>query len=77
MKPSEIQVGGDHYKGMPIQPAYFCHANGLGNLESNVIKYICRHSRKHGLKDLEKARHYIDLLIEWSYEGEQGERDKD
>ena len=66
-KPSAKQVGGDHYKDMTIQPAYFSHVNKLGALESNVVKYTCRHHQKGGLKDLEKARHYIDLLIEWEY----------
>jgi len=33
------------------------------------VKYVCRHNLKGGLKDLLKARHYIDLLIEWEYEG--------
>lgn len=30
----------------------------------NVIKYICRWKKKDGLKDLKKAREYIDYLIE-------------
>jgi hypothetical protein len=62
-----VQVGGDHYKGMPIQPAYFCHVNKLGSLESNVVKYVCRHNRKGGKVDLLKAQHYIALLLEWQY----------
>lgn len=65
-------MGGDHYKSMPIQPHYFCHVNGLGALESNVIKYVCRHNAKNGKADLLKARHYIDLLLEWQY-GEVGQ----
>jgi len=68
---STRQVGGSHYKDMKIQPHYFCHVNGLGALESNIIKYVCRHAMKHGKQDLEKARHYIDLLIEWEYKDEQ------
>lgn len=30
----------------------------------NVIKYICRWKNKNGLEDLEKARWYLDRLIE-------------
>lgn len=67
LKASDKQVNGEHYKCMPIQPAYFAHVNKLGFLEANVIKYVCRHSRKHGKEDLLKARHYIDLLLEWEY----------
>jgi hypothetical protein len=67
MKPSKDQVGGQHYKSMPIQPAEFIHKNGIGFLEGNVIKYVCRHATKSGKEDLLKARHYIDLLLEWQY----------
>ncbi|OWT53385.1 DUF3310 domain-containing protein [Candidimonas nitroreducens] len=67
--PLGTQVGGDHYKDMPIQPVEFIHKNGIGYLEGNVIKYVSRWRSKGGIKDLEKARHYIDLLIE--LEGEQ------
>ena len=58
------QVGGDHYKNMKIQPVEYIHANGLGYFEGNVVKYISRWRSKNGILDLEKARHYLDLLIE-------------
>lgn len=58
------QVGGDHYKGFPIQPVEFIHGNGLGFLEGNVVKYVARYKVKGGMQDLLKAKHYIDLLIE-------------
>jgi hypothetical protein len=58
------QVGGSHYKDFAIQPAEFIHRNGIGFLEGNVIKYVTRYKAKNGLQDLEKARHYIELLIE-------------
>lgn len=35
----------------------------------NVIKYICRWSKKGGLQDLEKARWYLNHLIEKVKEG--------
>lgn len=60
----EIQVGGDHYKKQKIQPVEYIHANGIGYFEGNVIKYVTRWRDKNGIKDLEKARHYIELLIE-------------
>ena len=62
--PLAVQVAGDHYKGMAIQPVEFIHANGIGYFEGNVIKYVSRWRAKGGVKDLEKAKHYIDLLIE-------------
>jgi hypothetical protein len=58
------QEGGDHYKDMPIQPVEFIHANAIGYFEGNVIKYVARWRKKNGVADLEKARHYIDLLIQ-------------
>lgn len=61
------QCGGDHYRAMKIQPVEFIHANGLDFLTGNVIKYVCRHRNKNGRQDLEKARHYIDLLLQLEY----------
>jgi hypothetical protein len=64
MSALENQVAGNHYKDMPIQPVEYIHANAMGYFEGNVIKYISRWRKKNGLADLEKAKHYIDLLIE-------------
>lgn len=58
------QVSGDHYKSMAIQPVEFIHTNNIPYLEGNVIKYVSRWRSKGGVADLEKAKHYIDLLIE-------------
>lgn len=60
----DMQVAGNHYKQMKIQPVEFIHANGIGYFEGNVIKYVSRWKNKNGMADLLKARHYIDLLIE-------------
>lgn len=61
------QVGGSHYKGMKIQHAVFCQVNGLPWCESAAIKYICRHKQKNGRQDIEKAIHYLELLLEIEY----------
>lgn len=58
------QVAGSHYKSMKIQPVEYIHANGIGYFEGNVIKYVTRWRDKGGISDLEKAKHYIDLLIQ-------------
>lgn len=60
----DVQEGGDHYKKRAIQPVQYIHANGIGFFEGSVIKYVTRWRDKGGIKDLEKARHFIDLLIE-------------
>ena len=58
------QIGGDHYSKLAIQPVTYINANGLSYLQGNVIKYVTRYKDKNGLQDLEKAKHYIDMLIE-------------
>jgi hypothetical protein len=64
-KPSDTQIGGDHYKSFPIQPAKFSELNGLSFLEGCVVKRVCRWRRGgKGREDLLKARHEIDLLLE-------------
>lgn len=64
--PMNRQVGGNHYD-MPIQPVEFIERNGLGFCVGNCIKYLCRYQKKNGKQDLEKAKHYIDLLIQLEY----------
>lgn len=65
--PTDRQVGGDHYRSMAIQPSEFIYRNGLDWFSGNAIKYICRHRAKGGLQDLEKAIHYLELLISAEY----------
>jgi hypothetical protein len=64
MKSTEIQVGGTHYKDMPIQPIEYILKNGLGFCEGNVVKYVSRWRSKGGTEDLKKAKHFLDMLIE-------------
>ena len=64
MSALETQINGKHYKELAIQPVEFIHANGIGYMEGNVIKYVTRWRSKGGLADLHKAKHYIELLIE-------------
>ena len=68
--PYDTQVGGDHYKKMKIQPSEFINKNEMQFAEGNAIKYICRHGSKGRLQDLEKAKHYIDMIIERDYADE-------
>jgi hypothetical protein len=66
MKSYKKQVGGNHYKKYKIQPIEFIIKNNIGFVEGNIIKYILRFKEKGGVSDLEKAKHYIELLIESS-----------
>ena len=70
MDPYDKQVGGYHYKKMKIQPSKFVIENELLFPEGNVIKYICRHQYKGGKEDLEKAVHFIEMIIERDYKNE-------
>ena len=61
------QIGGPHYKGLPIQPPKFINKNKLLFAEGNAIKYICRHGSKGGLEDIKKAIHYLEMIIDRDY----------
>ena len=37
----------------------------------NVLKYICRYSKKNGVEDLKKAQWYLNHIIEKLEKGEQ------
>jgi hypothetical protein len=65
----DLQVSGNHYKEMAIQPwelmqAVLTHEEFVGFLKGNVIKYALRAGRKDGSDDLGKARHYMLKLAE-------------
>lgn len=64
MRALDTQIGGNHYEDMKIQPIEFILENNLDFLQGNILKYICRYKSKNGLQDLNKARHYLDILIE-------------
>lgn len=66
------QIGGGHYKGLQIQPVEYIYRNNIPYFEGNVIKYITRWRDKGGKADLEKAKHYIDLLIQMEFGNDTG-----
>ena len=65
MSALDVQVGGDHYKKLGIQPMEYSMVNNLDACQHTIIKYVTRFRDKGGLGDLEKARHAIDMLIEF------------
>ena len=65
------QIGGKHYLKYKIQPSKFVVENKLLYPEGCVIKYILRHQDKGGKQDLEKAKHFIDMIIERDYKDEK------
>lgn len=65
--PNEVQVGGDHYKGVAFQPWDWARSHsgdvGLGYYEVSAISYIARFRKKGGIQDLEKVLHYVDKML--------------
>jgi hypothetical protein len=65
----DLQISGNHYKDMPIQPwhvmeAVLTYDEFVGFLKGNIIKYSLRAGRKDGSDDAGKARHYLQKLRE-------------
>jgi hypothetical protein len=58
------QIDGTHYSKLKIQPTEYIIANKLPYIEGNVIKYVTRHRDKGKRKDIEKAIHYLEMLLE-------------
>ena len=67
MTARDRQVGGSHYD-YAIQPIDFIMKNNIPFAEGNIIKYVVRHRDKNGKQDLEKAIHYLQMLIEETYD---------
>ena len=67
-KATDKQIDGNHYKDMAIQPLEYIYKNNIPYLEGNAIKYISRHKNKHGIIDLRKAKHYLELIAELEYD---------
>ena len=68
--PSDIQVEGDHYKKMSIEPwdvmeVVLTEEEFRGYLKGNFIKYAMRDGKKPGaIRDADKAWHYKTKLDE-------------
>ena len=63
------QCGGSHYTDKEIQPwdameCWMTEEQFRGFILGNVIKYMARFQDKGGKLDLQKAKHYLDKLIE-------------
>ena len=65
----KVQISGDHYLKMDIQPwevmeQVLTRDEFIGFLKGNIIKYSLRAGRKPDSDDVGKARHYILKLEE-------------
>lgn len=61
---TEIQIGGDHYAKLPVQPMAFAMANNWDPAAYGILKYVTRHADKNGRQDLVKAQHLVALRNE-------------
>lgn len=67
---SDYQIGGEHYRSKDVQPwtameSWMTPEQFEGYLRGNVIKYIARYPDKDGMKDVYKAKHYLERLVEF------------
>jgi len=65
----DIQVSGNHYKDMGMQPwavmqAVLTPEEFRGFLKGNIIKYAMRQGKKQDSDDTGKAKHYAQKLGE-------------
>jgi len=70
MKADEQQIGGTHYKKMPIEPwelmsQTLSYEEFVGYLKGNMIKYAMRAGHKAGSDDAKKYEHYKQKLNEF------------
>ena len=66
MSANDVQIGGDHYKNLAVQPWDFFVATGVWRdfFVCSAIAYIARWKEKGGRQDLRKALHYTEKRIE-------------
>lgn len=68
-KANELQVGGEHYRSMAVQPwdalsAWLTPEEFRGYQKGVAIAYLARERKKGGTQDIEKAMHHLMKLVE-------------
>lgn len=64
MKATEIQVGGNHYKKLKMQPIELIVMLRCSFIQGCIIKYVSRYRNKNGEEDIKKCIHYARLALE-------------
>lgn len=54
----------NYYHKGNVDTIKFCLENNLDFLQGNIVKYVVRYKEKNGIEDLEKAKEYLERLIE-------------
>ena len=63
-------AGPGYYQDAAVQPVEFVVANRIPFLEGCAIKYLSRHERKGGLKDILKAIHFCAMIAAEHYDAD-------
>lgn len=63
-RPTDKQIGGDHYIKHSIQPIDVIREYSMDFFEGNALKYLLRYKEKNGIEDLLKCKDYIDMIID-------------
>lgn len=76
MSALDTQIGGSHYRDMPVQPIeamrmVLTPSEYAGYLKGCILKYSMRAGHKANTDDAGKARHYMQFLREFN--GEEAE----
>ena len=67
---NDRQVGGNHYKA-EFEHWDFVLMHKMPYMEAQIFKYVLRWREKDGVEDLEKAKHFLEKLIEWEKANEE------
>lgn len=79
-KAKKLQIGGDHYLDMGLQPwdameAWLTDNEYIGYHVGTSIAYLGRWRRKGGFEDIQKAHHHLSRLLEWKRHNSDDEED--
>jgi len=66
---NSVQISGDHYKSLGIEPWDYINVNNLDFFEGNVVKLVTRWRAKGGEVDLQKAIHFLEKMLEMHEKG--------
>lgn len=64
MKALDVQIGGNYYKNMKMQPVELFAKTRCTAFQANIWKYITRYKYKNGAEDIKKCMHYAKLAKE-------------
>jgi len=64
MAANDRQVGGSHYQGQKLQHWDIVEMFKLDYFQAQILRYVMRWNKKDGLRDLQKAAHFLEKYQE-------------